>query len=84
MEGEDLKGQWERTKHGNDYDTTSYFSKNIIGAFARTANVVGVGRSSLEEMKFQAMHNEEVNFLSNEGGAYRQNTLDKIEIKVGV
>ena len=40
-----------------------------MGAFAHSANVVGVRRNSLEEMKFQAMYNEEVNFLANEGGA---------------
>ena len=42
---------------------------NIVGAFARSTNVVGVERTILEEMKFQAMYNEEVNFLANEGGA---------------
>ena len=57
---------------------------NIVGAFARSTNVVGVERTILEEMKFQAMYNEEVNFLANGGSAYRQNTLDKMEIKVGV
>ena len=35
-------------------------SKNVIGAFSRSANVVGVESTSLEEMKFQAMYNEEV------------------------
>ena len=55
-----------------------------MGASARSANVLGVGRTSLEEMKIQDMYNEEVKSLANEGGSYRQNTLDKMEIKVGV
>lgn len=55
-----------------------------MGASSRRVNVVGVGSTSLEEMKFEALYNEEVKFLSNQGGAYRSNYLRQGGIKIGV
>jgi len=48
-------------------------SKNIMGASARNVNVVGLGCTNPEETKFEALYNEEVNFLANQGGGYRSN-----------
>uniref|UniRef100_M1DUF9 Uncharacterized protein n=1 Tax=Solanum tuberosum TaxID=4113 RepID=M1DUF9_SOLTU len=48
-------------------------SKNVMGAGARSVNAVGVGCANPEEIKFEALYNEEVNFLANQGGAYRSN-----------
>ncbi|XP_049362576.1 uncharacterized protein LOC125827308 [Solanum verrucosum] len=48
-------------------------SKNVMRAGARGINVVGVGGENPEEMKFESMYDEEVNFLTNQGGGYRSN-----------
>ena len=48
-------------------------SKNVMGAGACGVNVVGVGGANPEEMKFEVMYDEEVNFLANQGGSYRSN-----------
>ncbi len=48
-------------------------SKNVMGAGARSVNVVGVGCVNPDEAKFEALYNEEVNFLANQGGGYRSN-----------
>uniref|UniRef100_M1DDT7 Integrase core domain containing protein n=1 Tax=Solanum tuberosum TaxID=4113 RepID=M1DDT7_SOLTU len=48
-------------------------SKNVMGAGARNVNVVGVGCVNQDEAKFEALYNEEVNFLANQGGGYRAN-----------
>ncbi|XP_049368430.1 uncharacterized protein LOC125833330 [Solanum verrucosum] len=48
-------------------------SKNVMGAGARGVNAVGVGCANSEEMKFEALYNEEVNFLASQGGGYRSN-----------
>lgn len=53
--------------------TTWLLSKNVIRAGARGVNVVGVGSTSPEETKFEALYNEEVKFLANQGGDYRSN-----------
>ncbi|WMV13626.1 hypothetical protein MTR67_007011 [Solanum verrucosum] len=37
-----------------------------------SVNVVGVGAVNPEEAQFEALKNEEVNFLANQGGGYRQ------------
>uniref|UniRef100_M1DVU7 Integrase core domain containing protein n=1 Tax=Solanum tuberosum TaxID=4113 RepID=M1DVU7_SOLTU len=50
-------------------------SKNVMGAGARSVNVVGVGCVNPEESKFEALYNEEMNFLANQGGGYRANYL---------
>ena len=50
-------------------------SKNIMGAGARSANAIGVGCVNPEETKFEALFNEEVNFLANQGDGYRSNYL---------
>lgn len=44
-----------------------------MGSCARGVNVVGVRSKNLEEIKFEALYNEEVNFLANQGGAYHSN-----------
>ncbi|KAK4724478.1 hypothetical protein R3W88_027257 [Solanum pinnatisectum] len=48
-------------------------SKNVMGAGARGVNAVGVGCANPKEMKFEALYNEEVNFLANQGGGCRSN-----------
>uniref|UniRef100_M1E120 Uncharacterized protein n=1 Tax=Solanum tuberosum TaxID=4113 RepID=M1E120_SOLTU len=48
-------------------------SKNVMGAGARSVNIVGVGCANPDEVKFEALYNEEVNFLVNQGGGYRSN-----------
>uniref|UniRef100_M1DAZ9 Integrase core domain containing protein n=1 Tax=Solanum tuberosum TaxID=4113 RepID=M1DAZ9_SOLTU len=49
------------------------FSKNVMGAGPRGVNVVGVGGANPEEIKFEAMYDEEVNFLANQCRGYRSN-----------
>uniref|UniRef100_M1DI08 Integrase core domain containing protein n=1 Tax=Solanum tuberosum TaxID=4113 RepID=M1DI08_SOLTU len=44
-----------------------------MGAGARSFNVVGVESANPDESKFDALYNEEVNFLANQGGGYRSN-----------
>uniref|UniRef100_M1DIL3 Integrase core domain containing protein n=1 Tax=Solanum tuberosum TaxID=4113 RepID=M1DIL3_SOLTU len=46
-------------------------SKNVMGAGARNVNAVGVGCVNPDEAKFEALYNENVNFLANQGGGYR-------------
>lgn len=41
------------------------FSKNIMGADARSVNVVGVRCANPGESKFEALYNGKVNFLDN-------------------
>uniref|UniRef100_M1D8I6 Integrase core domain containing protein n=1 Tax=Solanum tuberosum TaxID=4113 RepID=M1D8I6_SOLTU len=48
-------------------------SKYVMGAGARSVIVVGVGCVNPDEAKFEALYNEEVNFLANQGGGYRSN-----------
>uniref|UniRef100_M1DTJ5 Retrotransposon n=1 Tax=Solanum tuberosum TaxID=4113 RepID=M1DTJ5_SOLTU len=50
-------------------------SKNVMGAGARNVNVEGVGCVDPDEAKFEALYNEEVNFLANQGGGYLSNYL---------
>jgi len=42
-------------------------------AGARSVNYVGVGCVNADEAKFEALYNEEVNFLDNQGGGYLAN-----------
>ncbi|WMV08303.1 hypothetical protein MTR67_001688 [Solanum verrucosum] len=48
-------------------------SKNVMGAGACVVNVVGVRCVNTQEVNFEALYNEEVNFLANQGGGYRSN-----------
>uniref|UniRef100_M1DVF9 Integrase core domain containing protein n=1 Tax=Solanum tuberosum TaxID=4113 RepID=M1DVF9_SOLTU len=48
-------------------------SKNVMGAGARSVNDVGVGFANPDDAKFEALCNEEVNFLANQGSGYRSN-----------
>uniref|UniRef100_M1DWK2 Integrase core domain containing protein n=1 Tax=Solanum tuberosum TaxID=4113 RepID=M1DWK2_SOLTU len=48
-------------------------SKNVMGADARGVSVVGVEGTNPEEMKFETLYNEEVNYLANQGSGYRSN-----------
>ena len=40
-------------------------SKKVMGAGARSVNAMGVRCVNPDEAKFEALHNEEVNFLAN-------------------
>lgn len=51
------------------------FPKNVMRAGARCVNVVDVGCANLDESKFEALYNEKVNFLPNQGYAYHSNYL---------
>ncbi|WMV37746.1 hypothetical protein MTR67_031131 [Solanum verrucosum] len=48
-------------------------AKNVMGFGTKSVNVVGVGGVNPDEEQFEAMHNEVVNFLSNQGGGYHAN-----------
>ncbi|KAK4726893.1 hypothetical protein R3W88_031810 [Solanum pinnatisectum] len=48
-------------------------SKNVMGVGSQSVNVMGVGCVNPQEAKFEALYNEEVNFLANQGGGYRSN-----------
>ena len=48
-------------------------SKNVIGAGTHIVNDVGVGNTNPDEMKFEALSTEEVNFLATLDGGYRSN-----------
>ena len=47
--------------------------KNVMGVGIHNINVVGVGSKNPDDMKFEALYSEEVNFLANQGGGYRSN-----------
>jgi len=44
-----------------------------MGAIAHGVNAVGIGCANSEEIKFETLYNEEVNFLANQGGDYHSN-----------
>jgi len=48
-------------------------SKNVMGAGTRGVNAIGIRCANPEESTFDALYNEEVNFLANQGGGYRSN-----------
>lgn len=52
-----------------------FLSKIVMGVGACGVNVMGVGYATREEIKFESLHNEELNFLTNQGGVYRSNYL---------
>uniref|UniRef100_M1DSM3 Putative plant transposon protein domain-containing protein n=1 Tax=Solanum tuberosum TaxID=4113 RepID=M1DSM3_SOLTU len=49
-------------------------AKNVMCAGARSVNAIGVGCVNLDEAKFEALYNEEVNFLTNQGGGWQANS----------
>ena len=40
-------------------------------------NIFGIGGVNHEEAQFEAMYNEEVNFLTNQGGGFHSNFMRK-------
>lgn len=51
-------------------------SKNFMGAGAWGVNAVGVGCVNLDDLMFDALYNEEVNFQANQNGGYRRNYFE--------
>uniref|UniRef100_M1DIU0 Transposable element protein, Retrotrans_gag n=1 Tax=Solanum tuberosum TaxID=4113 RepID=M1DIU0_SOLTU len=49
------------------------FAKNVMGVGTNSVNIVGVGGVNPYEAQFEVFHNEEVNFLANQGRGYRAN-----------
>uniref|UniRef100_M1DN40 Integrase core domain containing protein n=1 Tax=Solanum tuberosum TaxID=4113 RepID=M1DN40_SOLTU len=69
---EQLEKDQERHQNiGKIMTQLDILAKNVMGAGARSVNVVGVGCINPEEAKFKVLYNEEVNFLANQGGGYR-------------
>lgn len=48
-------------------------AKNVTGHGTTSFNVVGVGGVTAEEAKFEELYKDEVNFLANQEGVYREN-----------
>lgn len=48
-------------------------AKNVIGNVFKSVNIVGVGGVSLDEVNFEALYNEEANFLANQEGGFCSN-----------
>lgn len=47
--------------------------KELLGCSAKSVNRVDVGVVNLHKVQFEAIYNEEINFLANKGGEYQQN-----------
>uniref|UniRef100_M1DJI1 Integrase core domain containing protein n=1 Tax=Solanum tuberosum TaxID=4113 RepID=M1DJI1_SOLTU len=49
------------------------FAKNVMGVGTKNINSVGVGGVNRDEAQFEALYNEEMNFLANQKGGYHAN-----------
>lgn len=45
-------------------------SKNVMGVGSKSVNVVRIGCVNPDVAKFEALYNEEVNLLENQGSGY--------------
>ena len=45
-------------------------SKNVMGACTHSVNFVAIGSTNPDDIKFEALHSEGVNFLANQSVGY--------------
>lgn len=60
------------------------FSKNGMGDCVPIDNVVGVGFGNLDESKFEALYNEEVNLQTTKAVHIVQTTRKRVVTKIGI
>ena len=70
---EQMEKEQERDLNIVTIMTQCILSKDVIVATPRGVNFVGFWCANPKEAKFEALYNEEVNFLANQGGGYCSN-----------